>query len=908
MSTVHLANLQLSSERRLHRWITQSGNVMRYLRLATSSCLLILGALLGIGVADAAPFAYISNFGGSTVSVIDIATNTVVATVPVGAAPAGVAVNPAGAFVYVANQNSNNVSVIDTGTNTVVATVPVGAAPTGVAVNRAGTFAYVANLLSNNVSVIDTTSDTVVATVPVGASPVGVAVNRAGTFAYVTGSLSSDVSVINTSTNTVVATVVVGHAPYGIAVNPAGTFAYVASGNDHSVSVIDTAINAVVATVPMVGNPIGIAVNAAGTFAYVTVQGSDTISAINTATNTLVTTLPVGSNVFGIALNIAGTFAYVASRAPSNSVSVFNTETNAVVTTVLVGTDPVAFGEFIAGPPATVPGAPTGAAATAGNAQATVTFTAPTWNGDSAITGYTVASNPAGGVDNNAGTTGLSHLVTGLTNGTPYTFTVTATNAIGTGAPSAPSNSVTPTTTGALAPTITSANSALFTQVTFGTFTVTTTGTPVAAITYTGALPTGVTLVDHGNGTAALSGTPTVAGSYPFTITASNGVAPNAMQAFMLTVSAAGPGVPTSVTAISGSGQNTRVGTAFAQPLVALVKDSLGSPVPNVTVTWTTPAAGASATFNGPPSTVTDSSGRATIGATANAIFGTYTVAAQVGVLSASFNLTNAITIASGTTCSGNAATNADLVEDYYAAILRRPSDAGGKAFWLSEADRLCALGVDPKQTFFLLANAFYNSPEYLAFNRDNNGFVTDLYITFFGRLADAGGQSFWLGQLTAGMTRNNLMASFLFSPEFTATMNGLFPGRMARAETYLAMNLYGGLLRRLADSGGYTYWDGQFRSAQCSTSPGAVTAIINAVSSQFLASGEYVARATSNSQFVDDLYYAMLQRGGDLAGFNFWVGQLNAGVTRDQLRQQFLTSPEMQAQSAAIAAQGCLP
>jgi len=218
-------------------------------------------------------------------------------------------------------------------------------------------------------------------------------------------------------------------------------------------------------------------------------------------------------------------------------------------------------------------------------------------------------------------------------------------------------------------------------------------------------------------------------------------------------------------------------------------------------------------------------------------------------------------------------------------------------------------LGVDPKQIFFLLANTFYNSPEYLAFNRDNDTFLTDLFITFFGRLPDPGGQAYWLSQLTAGMTRNNLMASFLFSPEFTATMTGVFPGKSARAETYLVMNLYGGLLRRLADSGGYTYWDGRFRSAQCQPSPaGAVTATIDAVSGQFVTSGEYAARGTSNSQYVDDLYYSLLQRGGDLGGFNFWVGQLSAGMTRSQLRQQFLTSPEMQTQSAGIAAQGCLP
>ena len=94
--------------------------------------------------------------------------------------------------------------------------------------------------------------------------------------------------------------------------------------------------------------------------------------------------------------------------------------------------------------PATVPGAPTIGTATAGNAQASVTWTAPADNGGAAVTSYTATAVEDNTKSCSANGSTLTCTITGLTNGSAYTFTVTATNAAGTSAASAPSNSVTP--------------------------------------------------------------------------------------------------------------------------------------------------------------------------------------------------------------------------------------------------------------------------------------------------------------------------------------------------------------------------------------------------------------------------------------------------------------------------------
>ena len=103
-------------------------------------------------------------------SVIDNATNVVVGSpTPVGKEPTGIAFVPSGKRAYVVNSISFTVSVIDTATNAVIATIPVGEQPYCVAITPNGKYAYVTNVVSNAVSVIDTATNALVDTVAVGA-------------------------------------------------------------------------------------------------------------------------------------------------------------------------------------------------------------------------------------------------------------------------------------------------------------------------------------------------------------------------------------------------------------------------------------------------------------------------------------------------------------------------------------------------------------------------------------------------------------------------------------------------------------------------------------------------------------------------------------------------------------------
>ena len=131
-------------------------------------------------------------------TVIDGATNGT-QTVGVGDDPISVAVNPVTNKVYCANSGSDNVTVIDGATNTVIATVAAGFHPRTLCYNPTNNKVYCANRDSDNVTVIDGATNGVITTIPVGSGPIDFCHNPAQNRVYVANRRGSSISVLRDS-------------------------------------------------------------------------------------------------------------------------------------------------------------------------------------------------------------------------------------------------------------------------------------------------------------------------------------------------------------------------------------------------------------------------------------------------------------------------------------------------------------------------------------------------------------------------------------------------------------------------------------------------------------------------------------------------------------------------------------
>ena len=382
----------------------------------------------------------------STVSVINARTATEDDTISVRWRPRGIAVDQVDDTVYVGNEASRTVSVIRGRTATVVGpAISLGAELLSVAVNQADDTVYVTRLLSpgGSVSVIDGRSAMTVGT-PIAAGPLtpyGVAVDQVDDTIYVTDEDLNTVAVINGRTSTVWTTLTVEGRPYGVDVDDTGTnqgLVYVTTLDNNAVSVVGRVEPSLASTSGTSGSPVIIDVVAPQVLYELDPETVESVSFGGTS----VTPTPLAGDSWQVTAP-AGT--------PGTTVTV-------PVTVTFRGGLTASAGSFtlttLVPPPALPPGAPTAVSAMAGNASATVTWSAPADTGSFPISTYEVRSTPAG---ESCLATTLTCTITGLANGTVYSFEARALNGAGWGPWSAPSNTVTPIAP--VPPTITIAGS-----------------------------------------------------------------------------------------------------------------------------------------------------------------------------------------------------------------------------------------------------------------------------------------------------------------------------------------------------------------------------------------------------------------------------------------------------------------
>lgn len=315
---------------------------------ARASLLVSLIALWpAVSVASAQPFAYVmgqrddpapGNSGIQVLTVINTATNTKVATLPLGLSctcvfTQTVAIAPDGARVYVANYWSNTVSVIDTSSNSLLTNFTVGENPGAVLVSPDGLRLFVLDgYPSYSLSIFETATNTKLTSIPLGVvQSYAMDITPDSRRMFVSTYGGNSVKVVDLTLNSVVATIPVGNAPLAVDVTPDGSAVYVANIGSLSVSVISTATNAVAATLSggwVPATVTSVRVTPDGTRAYV---AAAPMSIIDTQTRTIVGSVAGASQARAMDFIPDGSRAYLAT---TGTVQVINTLTNSVSLTI----------------------------------------------------------------------------------------------------------------------------------------------------------------------------------------------------------------------------------------------------------------------------------------------------------------------------------------------------------------------------------------------------------------------------------------------------------------------------------------------------------------------------------------------------------------------------------------------
>ena len=214
---------------------------------------------------------------------------------PDSAEPYALCYNPSNNKVYSANQLTNSVSVIDGATNAVLAHVAVDSFPFALCYDSKDNLIYCANRRSGTLTAIDGATDIVRATVGVGSEPVALCYDPDDNLVFCANRGSDNVSVVDGATCQVIATTGTAAAPSALCYAPAWHRVYCVAFDADTVNVIDAPTGQLVAAVPVGVSPGALCYDPQNGHVICAHNSSSTAVIIDCATNGVVATLDVGS-------------------------------------------------------------------------------------------------------------------------------------------------------------------------------------------------------------------------------------------------------------------------------------------------------------------------------------------------------------------------------------------------------------------------------------------------------------------------------------------------------------------------------------------------------------------------------------------------------------------------------------
>jgi YVTN family beta-propeller protein len=243
--------------------------------------------------------------------------------------PRGIAINPITDIAVIANEKSDSVSIVDLNTQKVLSTIPVGKAPRGVAIDREFNIALVSNSHDNSLSFIDLDNYQIISTLPVGKEPEGIAIDSLTHKAFIVNHKDDFISVIDLTNFNSTITIPLENGSRDVAIDPALNLTLVVNEKDNNVSVIDMNIYQVSDIIQVGRKPQAVDINPETHLGAIVNEKDNSITVINLL-NWQTDTISVGKHPIDVAINLLDNRALVICDEDRNLL-VIDLNTNTIV-------------------------------------------------------------------------------------------------------------------------------------------------------------------------------------------------------------------------------------------------------------------------------------------------------------------------------------------------------------------------------------------------------------------------------------------------------------------------------------------------------------------------------------------------------------------------------------------------